>query len=81
MAPLLHWIANTPNGFVLCLVAAILVGAMVYELPTVMAWNMGCKRLWVVALLNILLGWTVIVWIALLVWSLICGDENGKSDL
>lgn len=75
----LHWLANTPNGFVLAMMGAVLFGAAVYETPTVIAWSMGCKRLWLVAILNIFLGWTIIAWIVLLVWSLICGD-GGSFD-
>jgi len=45
-----------------------LLGLAVYFAPTFIAW--GRKNFARIALLNVLLGWTVIGWIAALVWAL-----------
>lgn len=46
---------------------AILIG---YFIPTVIAMFRGVKSSGAVAALNILLGWTVIGWIAALLWAM-----------
>ena len=46
----------------------LLLGLAVYFAPTFIAWDR--KRFFRIALLNILLGWTVIGWIIALVWAL-----------
>lgn len=64
-----HWLFNTPTGFVFLLVAGILVGLVVYALPILLAWSLGSPYIWKITLLNLLLGWTVLGWIAALIWA------------
>jgi hypothetical protein len=46
----------------------ILIGAiLVYFIPTMIGWNK--KAIGGIATLNLFLGWTVIVWIIVLVWA------------
>ncbi len=55
---------GVPKGFVM-LGATILL----YLLPSMLAWSRGGSRRWKVTLINVLLGWTVIGWIAALVMT------------
>jgi hypothetical protein len=50
----------------LCLFS--LVGLLLYFLPTLIAWK--TPRVAAIIALNFLLGWTVIGWIACLIWAL-----------
>lgn len=40
-----------------------------YFLPTAVAFHRGAEPRIAILLLNIFLGWTLLVWIALLVWA------------
>ena len=51
-------------GFVL-----ILVMALIYFLPTILAFTRDHNRKWLIFPLNMLLGWTFIGWIILLIWA------------
>lgn len=51
-------------------VPIIVVGAVVYMLPTVNALFRNHANIGAIATLNILLGWTVLGWIGALVWSM-----------
>lgn len=74
-----YWIMNTPTGFVSVLVTFVLCMAILYAAPTILAWSNGCRRVWVVAMVNLFFGWTIFGWAALLVWSLVCGNNAGKD--
>jgi hypothetical protein len=39
-------------------------------IPTLVAWWRSPHQLMAIAALNLLLGWTVLVWVAALVWAL-----------
>lgn len=43
---------------------------LIYLLPSVSAIVRGHQSWWAIVALNLLLGWTVIGWIAALIWSL-----------
>jgi hypothetical protein len=50
------------------LVALIVIGAA-YFLPTIVAPRRGHHQTMAISVLNLLLGWTVLGWIAALVWA------------
>lgn len=49
----------------------ILLFAVLYFLPTVIAYKMKHPNLVLIALINIVLGWTFLGWIGALVWSVV----------
>ena len=55
----------------------ILVCAVLYFLPTVIAIGRRAKRDAGIFLVNLLLGWTFIGWVVALVWSV---SDNTKED-
>lgn len=60
------------------LVLAALLGLLVYFLPALLAFA-GNHRKWrQLSLVNLLLGWTVIGWIAALIWALMDSSEKGE---
>ena len=58
------------NGFGKLVVAQLLASVpLLYFLPTWEAWERKHTNLTGVTLLNLLLGWTLVGWVAALVWS------------
>ncbi len=45
----------------------LVVGGLVYVLPTMLAWKRQSSRRWRITAINLLLGWTVIGWIVAMV--------------
>lgn len=66
-------IGNTTN--ILVLVAIVLL----YMLPSLIAFGREHPRRQDIAVINILLGWTLIGWIAVFLWAALAqtGDEDG----
>jgi hypothetical protein len=55
---------------------AMIVG--IYLLPTFVACAYSRKNKWIIAILNLLLGWTIIGWVVLLIVSIFTGKSNEK---
>ena len=70
---MLHWIADSRSGFVALLMAAFIVAVAIYALPTLLAWSMGSPQRIAITLLDVLLGWTILGWMAALVWAIMSG--------
>ena len=49
---------------------------IVYFLPTIIAIATKHRQVAAICFLNVILGWTGIVWVGVMVWALI----NGKDD-
>ena len=65
---------------ILALIFTLLVavlGILVYFIPSIIAYKKEHKYKLIIFILNIVLGWTFVVWIGLLIWSLI--DVEGKK--
>lgn len=60
------WADNDPLVFFIIVV----LSAILHFLPSIIAFNRGHTRRIAILVLNILLGWTIIGWIILLIWSL-----------
>jgi RsiW-degrading membrane proteinase PrsW (M82 family) len=51
----------------------------IYLLPTFVVCACNKRNKWVIAILNLLLGWTIIGWLALLIVSIFGGKSNAKE--
>jgi riboflavin transporter FmnP len=51
-----------PKGWIM-----VVIGTALYVLPTLLAFKRDSTRKWKVAVINVLLGWTVIGWVVALV--------------
>jgi hypothetical protein len=49
----------------------VLLLAAIYMLPSIVAWKRRHRNLLALTVGNVLLGWTVIAWVALLIWALL----------
>ncbi len=76
---MMHWMMDSRAGFLFLLVVAFVIAALVYALPIFMAWTMGSPHLTAITLLDILLGWTLLGWIAALIWAMASGN-GGTFD-
>jgi len=59
------------------LIGLILIGIVLflYFLPTYIAVKRDHDSQWAILLLNLLLGWTLFVWIVVFIWSLSAGKK------
>jgi len=48
-------------------IVLIIIGLVVYLIPSIVAWNKKCGS--GVMVLNLFLGWTFIGWVAALIWA------------
>jgi RsiW-degrading membrane proteinase PrsW (M82 family) len=51
----------------------------IYLLPTFVACACNKRNKWIIAILNLLLGWTVIGWVVLLIMSILNGKRNERE--
>jgi type II secretory pathway component PulF len=61
--------------FVLLWVALAVVGVMVYLIPSIVAFKLGHPWRWLILAANVLGGWTVLGWFALLILILVSARE------
>jgi hypothetical protein len=60
-----------PNSLIwLVMIALILLGGLIFILPTIIAFSRGHVHRWWILLLNFALGGTGVAWFAALIWSL-----------
>jgi len=55
--------------------AVISCGLLVYFVPAIVAWKRGVSGSGILFMLNCLIGWTVLGWMAMLVWAA-AGDTH-----
>jgi Superinfection immunity protein len=52
------------------------IAVVLYWAPTIVAWKRKHHNAVAIALLNLFFGWTIIVWIAALIWSATSSSER-----
>lgn len=77
----MHWLMNSPEGFDAVLVIAAILGVVFYLLPSLLAWSLNSKNLPWMALVNVILGWTIIGWMIVLVWALFSARNPEFDDI
>ncbi len=58
----------------------LVVAALIYFFPAMIAWIRQHPSLAFVFMLNALLGWTVVGWIAILIWVMYGPREAGSAS-
>jgi RsiW-degrading membrane proteinase PrsW (M82 family) len=51
----------------------------IYLLPTFVACACNKRNKWTIAILNLLLGWTIVGWVVLLITSILTGKSNERE--
>ena len=59
------------GGVIAFHVALVILPVLLYFLPAIIAWRRGHAHRFSIFLLNVLLGWTMLGWFALLAWSVV----------
>ena len=63
------------SGWGIVFVAVVVIGGLLslafYFVPTIVAFAARRRQAWLIALLNLLLGWTMTGWLAALIWALV----------
>jgi hypothetical protein len=74
-------IQTMPFGDFITLLASVIVGlvlgCLLYALPSIVAYNRRHLNLMAITALNILLGWTALGWIVAMIWA--CTDNTHKT--
>jgi hypothetical protein len=52
-------------------ILVFLITLLIMFAPTMIAFNRNLKRRWACFWINLLFGWTIILWIPLIAWSLL----------
>jgi hypothetical protein len=55
---------------VLATLVVVLLALGLYWLPSLLGWHRRCPDLFMVVVVNALLGWTIIGWLVALAWAL-----------
>lgn len=66
-----EWLMLGAPAMILSVSLTLIVAAGIYLLPTFLAVARGAERLWPAVLIDVLLGWTVVGWIAAMILALI----------
>lgn len=59
----------------------LVVGAILYFVPTVLAWWMQVKSTRVIFYVNLVFGWTIVGWIVALMWAIAERNELPTNSL
>jgi hypothetical protein len=62
-------------------VIMLMLIALIYMLPTILAFGREHPRRHDLAVLNILLGWTLIGWIIIFLWALLAHTESESEPV
>lgn len=77
----MHWLTQTSTGFVFALVAGIILLVLLYLLPAILAYSLGSAHTKGVLTLNLILGWTILGWLAALIWAILSGNGGSFDEL
>ncbi|MBN6741407.1 superinfection immunity protein [Acidithiobacillus sp. MC6.1] len=77
---MLNRLMDTTSGTMIVITIGVLVSALIYLLPALLAFAMGHPHPWGVLLVDLVLGWTIMGWIAALVWALWQSADDGDFD-
>lgn len=76
-----HWLTQTSAGFVFTLVAWIILLLVLYLTPVILAYSLGSTHGKEILILNITLGWTILGWLAALIWAIASGNGGSFDDI
>ncbi len=62
-------------------ILVFLLSLVVMFIPTAIAFNRNLKRRWACLIVNLLFGWTIFIWVGLLIWSSLTSAIKEESDI
>ena len=48
---------------------AFMIGIVIYFIPSIIAFRRDAASRWIIFFVNFFLGWTLLTWIIILIWS------------
>jgi T4 superinfection immunity protein len=69
------------GGYAIGRVIGFFIGLALYFVPTIIAFNRRSQHRVAILLVNLLLGWTLVGWIAMLVWAIVDRSENSTPTM
>jgi type VI protein secretion system component VasK len=75
-----HWLTQTSAGFVFVLVAGIILLLALYLIPAILSYSLGSEHTKWILILNLTLGWTVLGWLAALIWAAMSGNDESFDE-
>jgi hypothetical protein len=59
----------------------LIVGAILYFVPTVIAWRLGVKSVQSIFYVNLIFGWTIVGWVFAMIWVMTERNELPTNPL
>ena len=75
-----HWLTQTSAGFVFALVTGIYLLLVLYLTPAILSYSLGSEHTKWILILNLTLWWTVLGWLAALIWAAMSGNDESIDD-
>ena len=75
-----HWLTQTSAGFVFALVIGIILLPVLYLIPVILSYSLRSEHTKWILILNLTLGWTVLGWLAALIWTTMSGNDESIDD-
>ena len=66
---------ETQTIIILMIIAAF-IGIIIHFIPTIIAFKRDAASRWIIFLVNLFFGWTVVVWLVALIWA--CEGRTNK---
>jgi Superinfection immunity protein len=59
----------------------LIVGAILYFVPTVVGWRLGVKSVQSIFYVNLIFGWTIVGWVFAMIWVMTERNELPTNPL
>ncbi len=77
---MMHGITDPRAEYIALLIAASLLALGIYVLPALLAWTLCSPQRASITLLNLFLGWTLLLWLVALIWAISTGNGGHFDD-
>ena len=54
---------------IILIAVAAIIGMVIYFIPSIIAFRRDAASRWVIFLVNVFFGWTLLIWIVTLIWA------------
>lgn len=72
---------NDPNGLIWVLIIIVMIFSFIfYLIPSMIAFALRHPQRWIIFLINIFMGWTLIGWVVLFTWSIKSNILNANES-
>jgi hypothetical protein len=54
---------------IIAVIVIVFIVTLIHFVPTIIAFKRGAASRWIIFLVNLFFGWTIIVWLVTLIWA------------